>query len=291
MKKIDSHIYFDQKKTILSDLSKLNREYKFKFIISASPTETSEPNKSIFMYFLQSYIFSNVYFHKLAKKISTLFYNENFELRKIFKIFTGFKDYKKVFIPKNSLVISKINNLNFIKMWLWVNPNNVISMKDLRSFYSDEKVAGIKLHMYWHNLKAKDIDKIIEQNYLNKPIYVILNYRSLVELREIINNNKKTNFIIGYGGFPHYENFWRNFSNYENVFIDTASLHLNPFHIKKIFKYFKKEKVIFSSDYPYNFQVDKKFSYKLFEKRFQNIKLPKFEEYFYFKNIESILNK
>lgn len=290
MKKIDAHIYYDQKKTDLYELSKLNKKDNFEFIISASPTETSEPNKSKFMYFLQSYIFSNIYFHKLAKYISSMFYDENYELKKIFKIFTGFKNYKKVSVPKNKFVITNIKNHNYVKMWLWLNPNNTISMEDLEALYHDEKVAGVKFHMYWHNLKAKDMIKVIEKNFLNKPIYIILNYSPLEEINKIIKKYKKTNFIFGYGGFPHYENLWKYFSKFENVYIDTASLHLNPFHILKIFRYFKKEKIIFSSDYPYNFQVDNKFSYKLFEKRFENIDLKNYKDLFYYKNIDSLIN-
>ena len=143
MKKIDSHIYFDQLKTRLNDLSKLNKKNNFEFIVSPSPTETSEPNKSKIMYFFQSYLFSNTYFHKFAKLVSLLFYDSHYNLRVLWKIFTGFKNYKKISLPKNNLIYEKILKVNFLKMWLWLNPKKEKSMKDFHKFYKYKKIAGI----------------------------------------------------------------------------------------------------------------------------------------------------
>ena len=83
MRKIDAHIYFDQSKTKINNLIKLKKSKNIEFIISPSPTVSSEPNKSKLMYFFQSYIFSNIYFHKLAKHISELFYDDNYNLNQI----------------------------------------------------------------------------------------------------------------------------------------------------------------------------------------------------------------
>ena len=289
MKKIDSHIYFDQLKTRLNDLSELNKKNNFEFIVSPSPTETSEPNKSKIMYFFQSYLFSNTYFHKFAKLVSLLFYDSHYNLRVLWKIFTGFKNYKKISLPKNNLIYEKIFKVNFLKMWLWLNPKKEKSMKDFHKFYKYKKIAGIKLHMYWHNLEVEHIEKIIMLNYLNKPIYIIMNYNSTDDLLEIVKKNKKTNFIFGYGGFPHYKNFWKKFCHLKNVYIDIASLHVNKFHIRKIFQLFKSDKIIFSTDYPYNFQKNGRFSYDLFESRIKNIPFKNLKQNFFYKNIENLI--
>jgi hypothetical protein len=289
MKKIDAHIYFDQLKTRLGDLVELNKKNNFEFIVSPSPTETSEPNKSKIMYFFQSYLFSNIYFHKIAKRVSLLFYDSHYNLRVMWKVFTGFKDYKKISLPKNHLIYKKILKVNFLKMWLWLNPKKEMSMKDFYKFYEYKKIAGIKLHMYWHNLEIEYIEKIIKLNYLNKPIYIIMSYDSIEKLLVIVKKNKNTNFIFGYGGFPHYENFWKRFNCLKNVYIDIASLHVNKFHIRKIFQFFKIERIIFSTDYPYNFQKNHKFSYDLFERRLRNVPFNNLKENFFYKNISKLI--
>ena len=289
MRKIDAHIYFDQSKTKINNLIKLKKSKNIEFIISPSPTVSSEPNKSKLMYFFQSYIFSNIYFHKLAKYISELFYDDNYNLKSFWKLFTGLKNYKKVLIPKNQFVFNNIKDIKFIKMWLWINPKKKYSMKDIRKYYNLDSTAGFKLHMYWHNLNKHDLQKIISLNKKSKPIYIIMNYSSLDDIMDVVIENYKTKFIFGYGGFPHYENFWRKFSRFDNVYIDTASLHLNPFHIRKIFKYFKKNRIIFSTDYPYNFQINKKFSYSKFEERFKKINFDNKKKEFYYKNMNKLL--
>jgi hypothetical protein len=289
MKKIDSHIYYDINKTYIDELCNLNKIENMEFLISACPTETSEPNKSQIMYFIQSYLLSNSNFHFIAKYTSKLFYDRNYNLRIFWKLFTGFKNYKKVLCPKNMLVFDVIKNLNFIKLWLWINPNDQNSLNDFEQLYEKKKIVGIKLHMYWHNLNYQDIQKVINLNIHNKPLYIILNYNSIEQIEILIGQNPNTNFIFGYGGFPYYEIFWKKFNHFKNVYIDTASLHINKFHIRKIFRYFKINQIIFSTDYPYNFQKNGKFSYEIFEKRFEKIYLNLEEKNnFFYKNIRNL---
>ena len=139
----------------------------------------------------------------------------------------------------------------------------------LKKYLNNDKVFGLKFHNYWHNFRYNQMHYFLEINNNVKPVYLILYYNLNIEndLDDLLKKFKKTKFIIGYGGFPHYQRLWNVLNNYPNLFIDTSSNHLNEAIIKKMLNKVNIHKIIFGSDYPYNFKVNFKFSYDLFLKR------------------------
>ena len=290
MKFNDAHIYYDDLRTDFNQLENLNKKYQCEFIISPQCTIQSEPEKSNLMYFLQPYLLSNKFLYYIAMAISKTFYKQN-KLKFFWKIFTGFKNYHKITIPNNNDVLNIIEKYHFIKSWLWINPTEEDSLKEFESLYNHPKIVGIKLHNYWHNLGENEINIILENNKKNKPVYIILKYQNIKKILDLLRKFNNTKFIIGYGGFPHYGRIWDEINKLKNVYIDVASKHLNKKLINKIFEKFDKNKIIFSSDYPYNFQDKKKFSYQLFLKRINTNHLSNKERNdFFINNIKNIIH-
>ena len=291
IKVYDAHIYYDDLKTNFKNLKKLNEDKKFNYIISPQCTVESEPNKSGLMYHIQPYLLSNKFLYYFAMFISKSFYQKN-KLRFFWKFFVGFKNYEKIIIPNNKDLLKKIIDYDFIKSWLWINPKEKDSIKDFNIFYDNPKVAGIKFHNYWHDLEPSDLYPFLEKNTYNKPVYIILKYQKISHILEMIIKFNKTNFVFGYGCFPHYKQIWKRINKFENVYIDVSSKHLNTKLIKEIFKFFNYKKIIFGSDYPYNFQKNNKFSYDLFINRFKLDKLTNEEKkLFYYNNLIKILDE
>ena len=88
----------------------------------------------------------------------------------------------------------------------------------------------------------------------------------------------KNKVIFGYGGFPLFYRVWPLINNNTNCYIDIASNHIDKNIIFKIFKYINPNKVLFSSDCPYNFKDENNnFSYYKFINRhdFLSINLSK----------------
>jgi|688.fasta_scaffold185530_2 hypothetical protein len=264
----DIHIYYDNLQTSFSQLEKLNKNLGCNFVISPQCTTQSEPEKSSLMYSLQPYLLSNIFFFYVAKYISKSFYKKN-KLRLFWKIFSNFKNYRKVINPDNDLILNKIKNYKFLKIWYWINPHLKYELNLLKKYLNNDKVFGLKFHNYWHNFRYNQMHYFLEINNNVKPVYLILNYNLNIEndLDDLLKKFKKTKFIIGYGGFPHYQRLWNVLNNYPNLFIDTSSNHLNEAIIKKMLNKVNIHKIIFGSDYPYNFKVNFKFSYDLFLKR------------------------
>jgi hypothetical protein len=254
----DHHIYYDEGYFNIDDYISILKKNKIDQAILSSPcTLGKEPKKSEFMYFIQRKILLNKIGYIFSKKISKSFYNDDNELKLFWRLFSGNKNLKKIIIPQNQNLYDKIFNKENLKMWYWINPSNNLEIDFHNSLLKKmgNKVFGLKFHLYWHNY---EISKILKYQELSKkydlPIYIIMNYIHEDKLIEFLKNNNFKKILFGYGGFPMFNNAWKNIVRYENCYIDIASNHIDKSIIKKILKIFPQNKIIFASDCPYNFE-------------------------------------
>lgn len=273
----DHHVYYDEAYLNVDDLLDILKKNRInKAILSPPCTKGKEPKKSELMYSFQRKLLSNEYGYFFSKLISNSFYNDKNELKLFWKIFSGNKNLKKIINPTNDILYSKIINSENLNMWYWINPNSSIKLNEHQNKIEKmkNKIFGFKFHLYWHNF---EISRLLEyQELANKygfPIYIILDYIDTVELEYFLKNNKFKKILFGYGGFPMFNKCWQKIINFENCFIDLASNHIDNNIINKILHIFPIDRVIFSTDCPYNFE-DKNniFDYQLFKNRINSDK-------------------
>lgn len=262
----DLHAYLDLGRITITDYENYIKKNNISSLVISSPcTETFEPDKSEFSYFIQRKLLSNNITKFIAKIISQSFYDSNGELKNIWKLFTkDNKTIKKVIIPNNKIVYDAIKRSDKIKMWYWVNPSFPDSINEDEINLFKDKIFGIKLHQYWHNFKFESCESILKIAKNKKyPIYIILGYQNYNEAIKMIEKNKENIFIFGYAGFPHFKSFWKKASKLDNVYFDISSNHIDKNYIKKIINIINTKKIVYSSDCPYNFKDEnKKFSYE-----------------------------
>lgn len=268
---IDHHVYLDESYYNVNNLNKLLLNSSItNAVISPPCTKVSEPEKSELMYFIQRKLLMNRIGFNLSKIISNSFYNEKNELKSFWKFFSNNQNLIKVIYPNNLDIYKKIEKYKNFKMWYWINPNTNLFEEDLENITKfKNKIYGIKFHQYWHKFNLKDTYKyldIIHQN--NFKTYLILDYINTAEIQDFINIYKKNKVIFGYGGFPLFYRVWPLINNNTNCYIDIASNHIDKNIIFKIFKYIESNKILFSSDCPYNFKDENNnFSYYKFINR------------------------
>ena len=291
----DCHIYFDESRTNIEKIEKISKEFNdSKLIISPACTINHEPDKSEIMYFLQRQMLKSKFLYHLADIVSKTFYNKDYNLRIFWRIFTGGnKKLNKVIIPENKKIYNIIKNKkDFLKMWYWININETeVNEIDKNIFFSN-LVAGFKFHCYWHNLSLKKITNFLKSFKNTKPIYLILDYKNKNEIVEFLKINKGTKIILGYCGFPLYNCIFDIIKEYENCFVDLASNHIDKSIILKSINSLGSERVIFGSDYPYNFVKNNEFDYDKVLKRFEfNILNLDQLNSIKFKNLKKLLNE
>lgn len=257
---IDHHFYFDKNYYNLDELNLIFKKNKiYKGIISPPCTVGTEPEKAEYMYLIQRKLINNPIGYELCKLVSKSFYDSKDELRTIWKLFSKNQNLNKVIEPDNEMIFNLIKNLNFLTMWYWINPKTK-SLKDhiININKYKTKLAGIKFHQYWHNFELNDLLKFQEILFKEKlPIYVLLNYENEKNIFNFLENFKNIKILIGYAGFPNFKKLWKLIKNRENVFVDIASNHIDQQIIKNLINSIDLNRIIFSSDFPYNFKNNK----------------------------------
>jgi len=265
---IDHHVYFDETYYTLDSFEKLFDKFGVDQVIFSPPcTKFREPEKSQWMYLIQRKMLMNFLGNLVSKIVSKSFYNKNEELRGFWKFFSNKKSLIKIIDPDNQTLIEKIKDKKRFKMWYWINPkiNNINETeKKLNEFAN--KIYGIKFHQYWHSFKIRELQKYVDlAKKYNLPIYLILSYTNKKEVVDFVKSNPDIKFIFGYGGFPLFKNIWKSINENKNCFIDLASNHIDKDIIKRILKEIDVEKILFSTDCPYNFKnKENDFDYNLF---------------------------
>ena len=274
----DHHVYFDEYYLNIDEYLNLLNTNNIRLAVLSPPcTLGMEPKKSELMYTIQRKLLLNNIGYYLAKLISNSFYNNKDELRLFWKIFSGRKNLKKISNPNNDILYKKIINKEKLKMWYWINPKTSKSLNNHERNIErmKNKIFGIKFHMYWHNFHINQILKYQElANKYDFPIYIILNYMDPIKFVHFLKNNNFKKIIFGYGGFPLFTRCWENINNFENCYVDIASNHIDINIINKIFNTLRINKIIFSTDCPYNFEdKNNMFDYKLFKSRINSERL------------------
>ena len=267
----DYHVYFEEGYYNLNDFIKLFDKYKINHVVfSPSCTKIREPEKSDIMYKSQRYLLMNPIGYSICKYVSKSFYNKKYELRYLWKLFSRKKDLKKIITPNNLHLFESIKNNQKFKMWYWINPKTISKERlknDINIF--KEKIFGVKFHQYWHNFNLNELEEYYDliKEY-NLPMYLILDYENISKIKKFLNFFKNFEIIFGYGGFPVFNRIWKIINETDNCYIDLASNHIDSKIIKKIFKTINMNKIIFSSDCPYNFKdTNNDFNYDLFISR------------------------
>ncbi len=268
--KSDFHIYLDLNNGSINEILNYKEENKLDLVVTSPPcTQESEPDKSFFAYKTQHFMAKTGFGIFLISQITSLFYNKDEELRKLFRLFIKSQlPYKKVLTPNNN-----ISQLFFdgIKFWLWINPKIPASVNELSRIQQDS-IFGLKLHASWHKLKLIDIQSILSKYQSFKPIYLILPYdkREAQKILNFLILNDKYTFIIGYGGFPHTTMVCKTIDTATNLYVDVASFHISKSNLKKLLKV-NKQKLLYATDWPYNFKQDGKFSPGKFDSRIASL--------------------
>ena len=268
---IDHHFYFDEKYYNIEDINSIFKKNNINCgVISPSCTIDTEPEKSEIMYLLQRKLITNYFGYEICKIISKSFYNKNEELRSFWKLFSNNKKLNKVVEPDNEMIFNSIKNIDNLSMWYWINPqnkNNINHSEKIKKFKN--KIKGIKFHQYWHNFELEQIyiysDIIKEYDF---PIYLLLNYEEQSKIINFLDSFSQSKILIGYAGFPNFKKLWNIIKDYQNVYIDIASNHIDSKIIKNLTKKINSSQIIFASDFPYNFKdKNNEFQYsKLFDR-------------------------
>jgi predicted TIM-barrel fold metal-dependent hydrolase len=269
----DVHAYLDESRVSAKELDGLARENNINsIIVSPACTKNHEPDKHPAMYWLQRLLLKTGFFRIFAAWISNSFYNDQGELRVVWRLFTrDSKDLIKVMHPDNNDLLKKISPYGEkLKMWYWINPGDDIDLVALEEAFTNHQVFGLKIHAYWHNVDLCTIEKYAQFcKKIGCPLYIILGYGKAGEISSLIELCEGVNVILGYGAFPAFSHAWKKIQDKSNFYIDLTSFHLDRSLIKKALRTLGSEKCIFGTDCPYNFYDDAGFF--SYEKTFQRV--------------------
>lgn len=211
----------------------------------------SEPEKLRFAYRIQHFLSRFAISVKVLAASQVIFYNKHNHLRIIFRLLTRkFARLDKVSIPENENLIEVLKEFCTLRTWLWINPNKRESLED-RHLIENEKVFGIKFHMFWHRLSIEDVVRGLRQvEEIDKPVYIILGFDHLSAVKRQINHLRKYRVILGYGGFPNYQVADWILENHPNAYIDTSSGHIGNWRLRQIYAKYN-DQVVLGTDFPY----------------------------------------
>lgn len=294
-KNIDIHAQYIPKKVSIKDyLFFINQFNFFKIILTPACVKGEEPDKPHFLYWIQRRLLNNGISRYLVKILSKTFYNSSNELTFFWKLFLKKnKNFKKIMHPDNEDLLKVISDFDSLKMWLWINPliEKHSDIKYLNNLCKNNKIIGLKFHLYWHKF---DSDLIYNYEKLaikyQLPIYIFLDFNQRNIFKNLIKLSKSVKIIIGYCGFPYFDESWIKFKEFKNIYFDISSAHIDKYIVKKCIKYLGIDRLLFGSDCPMFFKNEKgNFDYVKALNRFDKISQFNMEKVMDFKKLKKLI--
>ncbi len=254
---IDVHAYWDVGHMSLDALHRQMCQHGLaKAILSPPCTQVYEPDKSAFMYAVQRIMLRNDGLRPIAEAASQSFYDKAGHLRMFWRLFTRKgQPINKVLVPDNTSLLTAIETFENLYAWYWVNPTAMPEREQIQRELKHPKVAGLKMHAYWHKFTAQDaypVFALAEQAEL--PVYLILGFDWLDSVVDVLREFTHVNVIFGYGGFPYFDKVWKAIRAFPNASVDFSSLHLDQNGISAVLQVLGSERCLYGSDCPYNFK-------------------------------------
>src|SRR5262249_49675378 len=149
--------------------------------------------------------------YPIARLVAKTFYSRGGDLHRFWRLFvTGRSNYRRISSPDNTGLaeVLKSNDTGVFR-WHWLNPVK-LSINAERSDESvqldDPKVAGIKIHPYWHGLTLEHIEGVLQlAKSKSLPVYVHLGFDALKGTVEVFGRYPEVSVILACGGFPHFD--------------------------------------------------------------------------------------
>ncbi|PCI38405.1 MAG: hypothetical protein COB53_04830 [Elusimicrobia bacterium] len=256
MKRVDLHAYWDDKRmSIETMLACMHSAGIDRAVLSSPCTKDFEPDKSPFMYTVQRVLLRSDWLRPIAELISASFYDSRGRLRPWWRLFTrSGKPINKVIEPDNAGLLRVIEPHPQLSAWLWLNPHAMPAPDELKILVAHPRVAGIKLHAYWHRFPyedARDIFSLAKDSGLS--VYLILNFGWLESVATLLKEFPGVRVVFGYCGMPYFDALWREIKPFENAFVDFTSNHIDNNGIAAAVAALGPERCLYGSDCPYNF--------------------------------------
>lgn len=253
---VDVHAYWDPGHLSLTALcERMARHGVARAILSPPCTIGREPDKSESMYRLQRVLLRRRMLRGLAELASATFYNPQGELRSLWRRYSAGQPLRKVVEPDNAALASAIAPYPELDAWYWINPARMPEASTVREALQHPRVAGVKLHAYWHRVaptQARAAFRLAAKAHV--PVYLILGFGWLAELPALLTEYASVPVILGYGGFPYFEDAWTSIARRPQVSIDFASNHLDAAIIGDALRRLGPSRCLYGSDCPYNFK-------------------------------------
>ncbi len=267
VKRIDLHAYWDEKRmSIDTMLGRMRSAGIDRAVVSSPCTKDFEPDKSPFMYNVQRVLLRSDWLRPIAELISASFYDSRGRLRSVWRLFTrSGKPINKVIEPDNAALLSVIEPHPQLSAWLWLNPHAMPPAKEVKRLIAHPRVAGIKLHAYWHRFPyedAREIFSLAEESGL--AVYLIMNFGWMGSVSRLLTDFPEVRVVFGYCGMPYFDALWREIKPFKNAFVDFTSNHIDGDGIAAAIAALGPERCLYGSDCPYNFpDKDGVFDYSL----------------------------
>jgi len=264
---VDHHVYLDSESFELSEFCNLARVSGISEMIFSPPfTESGEPQKSKVAYWIQNQLLSSVFTIWIARTISLSFYSKEGKLRKFWKVLAGNRDFVVQKYPNNEFLLKRLQDFPTTKMWFWLSPDT--SADELDSYSKNEKVFGFQIHFQVHEWSTPNLINLLDKisTTSKRKVYIIGSFNSRRKIEEILSRYSRIKFILGYGGFPYFSWAIMMKNTNENLWLDTASLHIGRAKFRDLVSGSHK-RILFATDGPYNFIQNGNFSWKLFMER------------------------
>lgn len=279
---VDVHAYWDPGRMSLEEMNgRLERHGVSRVILSPPCTEGREPDKAPFMYAAQRFLLKRDLLRPAAEMAAGSFYNRQGHLRPLWRLFTrSGRPIRKVMVPDNAGLLKAIAPYGSMHAWLWLNPGAALFSEQLLRESAHPRVAGFKLHAYWHPFtvaEAEGIFAIAEE--ARRPVYLILGFGWLQGAVRLLERFPSVSVIFGYGGFPYFGRLCRRIRPFRNAWVDLTSNHLDEETIAEAVRILGPDRVLYGSDCPYNFPgSDGRFDYGRTIRRIRSLGLDPQEE-------------
>jgi predicted TIM-barrel fold metal-dependent hydrolase len=254
---IDDHAYWDPGHMSLEELQEQMRRHGLSGVILSPPcTQVYEPDKSPLMYAVQRHLLRSNVLRPVGEMVSQSFYDEAGRLRLFWRLFTrNSKPLNKVLVPDNTTLLAAISPFSNLYAWYWLNPASMPEKNVLEREIHHPRVAGVKLHAYWHRFTANDARRTFAlAQDVGLPIYMILGFRWVGTALQLLQEFPSVPVIFGYGGFPYFDKLWKQILPFKNAMVDFASFHIDARGISDAVKILGAGRCLYGSDCPYNFK-------------------------------------
>ena len=255
MKIIDCHSHFDPEiKTVESILESMKMNNISRVALMSKVTHEPLYIKSLTLMSIQRNLLQHNFSRNILKTLDNSFHKADGDWNPWYRKLMGkSKKYKILLIPDNNTIFNVVNKYpSKFYGWLFLNPIAQDCEAEYLKYSKNKNLCGLKVHPFWHRydiLKIKPIISIARKNKL--PIMIHLGFDNDKNIIDLIYSNSDINFILSHCAFPYYLNLLKKIKNFNNLFVDLSSHHVDKKIIRNTINLIGSDRCLFGVDDPY----------------------------------------